>query len=271
MLTGNQLSLRKRNFNLLDRVKIEVERGELLVIIGPNGAGKSTLLSVLSNEQRADRGEIYFNDKKFEEWTNSDLAQYKAKFSQEFNSNIGLQTADIVMMGRYPYFDSKPKKEDIEIVEKMMKLTEIYPFRDRNYNQLSGGEKQRVHLTRVLVQLENENSNKLIFLDEPLNNLDVRHQRQILNLIREFTENGNSAVLVLHDLSLAAEFADKILLLKKGKVVAFGDTASIFKPELISEAFDFHCEIFKNPINSQPMVVFGEKNDELKKLELNRF
>ncbi|MDD3772048.1 MAG: heme ABC transporter ATP-binding protein [Weeksellaceae bacterium] len=258
MLTGKNISLQKRNFKILDKVNIEVEKGEILIIIGPNGAGKSSLLSVLANEQETAEGEIYFKGKSFNQWNSQELAHYKAKFSQEFNSDIGLSVNEIVLMGRYPYFDAQPKSEDIEIVDSTMKMTDIYSLKNRAYNSLSGGEKQRVHLARVLSQLQNNSSEKLMFLDEPLNNLDVKHQRRILELIRKFVKKGNSAVLVLHDLSLAAEFADKMVLLKKGKVIAHGETRKIFRTEFISAAFDFPCHIFKNPVNSHPMVVFGE-------------
>lgn len=258
MLKGKNISLQKRNFKILDRIDIEIKCGEMVVIVGPNGAGKSTLLSVLANEQESVDGKILFKDKEFKQWSTRELAHFKAKFSQEFNSDIGLNVNDIVLMGRYPYFDSQPKSEDITIVNSTMKMTDIYSLKNRAYNSLSGGEKQRVHLARVLSQLQNKHTEKLIFLDEPLNNLDVKHQRRILELIKEFVQEGNSAVLVLHDLTLAAEFADKMLLLKKGKVVAYGETRKIFRTEYISTAFDFPCHIFKNPINSLPMVVFGE-------------
>lgn len=258
MLTGNKLGLQKKNFKILDGIDVQVNKGEILIIIGPNGAGKSSLLSLMANEQNSASGEIYFKNKKYPEWNILELAHQKAKFSQENNSGIGLTVAEIVLMGRYPYFETQPGKTDIEFVNVAMQQTEIFHLKDRAYNSLSGGEKQRVHLARVLVQLENSNKEKLIFLDEPLNNLDVRHQHHILKLIRAFAGKGNSAVLVLHDLNLTAEFADRILLLKKGKTVAFGDINAVFKPEIISEAFDYPCQIFKNPVNALPMVVFGQ-------------
>ncbi len=258
MLTGNNLCLEKRKFKILENVDVEVRKGEILVIIGPNGAGKSSLLSLMANEQTATEDDIQFKSKKYQEWDILELAHQKAKFSQENNSGIGLSVCEIVLMGRYPYFDSKPKQQDIAFVEEAMKKTETFDLKDRAYNSLSGGEKQRVHLARVLVQLENKLNEKLIFLDEPLNNLDVRHQHHILKEIQKFVKEGNSAVLVLHDLNLTAEFADRVLLLKKGKTVACGEVHSIFKSEIISEAFDYPCQIFKNPVNSLPMVVFGK-------------
>ncbi|MDN5423354.1 MAG: ATP-binding cassette domain-containing protein, partial [Chryseobacterium sp.] len=174
------------------------------------------------------------------------------------NSNeIPLDVKDVVMMGRYPYFDSQPRKEDFEAMNTMMNETEVEHLKDREYNSLSGGEKQRVHLSRVMAQLENKIAHKLVFLDEPLNNLDVKHQYKALEIIKNFTRKGNSAIVVLHDLNLAAQFADKILLMKSGKVSAYGTPQEVFTAETISEAYNFPCTICGHPITNNPMIIFG--------------
>src|SRR5699024_5671862 len=156
-------------------------------------------------------------------------------------------------------FSSVPQKKDLEIVDQAMKKTDVFRYRERSYNYLSGGEKQRVHLARVLAQVQNEMEHKLAFFDEPLNNLDVRHQHHILEEIRTFVRQGNSAMVVLHDLNMAAEFADKVLLLKKGAVVAHGKPESIFTEEIINHAYDFPCTVCPNPITNCPMIIFGRK------------
>ncbi len=259
MLVANKISRFHRSFQILNEVEISIKAGETLVIIGPNGAGKSTLLGMLSNENISDKDEIYFKDRKFSTWCAKELAHNKAKFSQENNSDIGLLVKDVVLMGRYPYFNASPHQEDLDVIEEMMKKTDIYKLRNRHYNSLSGGEKQRVHLSRVLAQLQNDETSKLALFDEPLNNLDVRHQYNIMETIREFTQKGNAAIVVLHDLNLAAEFADKVLLLKKGKVAAFGTPEHIFTEKVIAAAYNFPCAVFKNPITQCPMIVFGNQ------------
>ncbi len=259
ILKAKNLSSSHRHIKILDAIDLQVNAGEMLIIIGPNGAGKSTLLNKLANETARKEDAILFKDKQFVEWDARDLAHHKAKFSQSHSSEIGLQVKDIVLMGRYPYFDATPDHEDLLIVEQAMKATEVFESKERQYNTLSGGEKQRVHLARVLAQLQNGLEAKLAFFDEPLNNLDVRHQYHILETIRQFTDKGNSAILVLHDLNLAAEFADKVLLLKNGKLVAHGLPEHIFQEDIISKSYNFPCSICRNPITNNPMIIFKNR------------
>lgn len=257
MLTAQKISYNHRKFSILDRVDISVGNGEFLVIVGPNGAGKSTLLSLLANEALQQEDGIYFKQKQFKDWDARDLAHNKAKFSQQNNPDIPLPVKDIVLMGRYPYFKSNPNGTDRRSIARAMAEMDILHLEGRSYNTLSGGEKQRVHLARVLAQLDNSIHNKLIFLDEPLNNLDVKHQYHIMETIRKFTEAGNTAILVLHDLNLAAQYAKNVLLLKRGKVVAHGKPAEVFTENTITETYNFPCKICPNPITKNPMVLFG--------------
>jgi len=270
MIVAKNVSRSHKSFKILHEINVSVEKGEMLIIIGPNGAGKSTLLSSLADESRLQHDEIYFKGKKMSDWSKADLARHKAKFSQENNSDIGLLVKDIVLMGRYPYFNTQPHKQDWEVVHQAMERTDILKLKDRDYNSLSGGEKQRVHLARVLAQLENDDVDSLALFDEPLNNLDVRHQYHILETIRQYTEKGNSAILVLHDLNLAAEFADKVLLLKRGEVVAHGRPEYIFREDIISKAYDFPCAICKNPVTQNPMIVFRNQNRRCSMGKLNQ-
>ncbi|HRP90398.1 MAG TPA: heme ABC transporter ATP-binding protein [Edaphocola sp.] len=256
MIQAKNISYTPQKIKILNQIDLQMSCGELVVIVGPNGAGKSTLLSMLANEQKPHQGEIIFKSKNLNQWEAENLAFQKAKFSQEHHSDIGLAVKDIVLMGRYPYFGSQPKTADWEIVDKMMHQLEIYHLKEKNYNILSGGEKQRVHLSRTFAQLSNNESQKLAFFDEPLNNLDIRHQYRILEQMRQFAEDGNTAVAVLHDLNLAAQYAHKIILMKKGEILAQGTPEEIIKEEWISKAYDFPCVIMANPLTHQPMVLF---------------
>lgn len=257
MIEAHKICYSHRKFAILDNIDVSVNYGELLVIVGPNGAGKSTLLSLLANEMGKSEKPIFFKKKAFEEWDEKDLAHNKAKFSQNNSHDIPLTVKDVVMMGRYPYFHSVPHKKDHEAASKAMEETDVSHLTDRDYNTLSGGEKQRVHLARVLSQLDNDIQHKLVFLDEPLNNLDVLHQHRILHTIKNFTERGNTAIMVLHDLNLAAQFADKIMLLKKGKIVAHDIPDKVFTKEIISKVYNFPCTICANPVNKNPLIIFG--------------
>ncbi|MCD1117967.1 heme ABC transporter ATP-binding protein [Chryseobacterium turcicum] len=256
MIEAQQISYKHKEFHILNDVDVSLGFGEFLAIVGPNGAGKSSLLSVLANEVKTNHN-ILFKDKNIRDWKVAELSKHKAKFSQHNSNDIPLEVKDVVMMGRYPYFDSQPRKEDLEAMNNMMYQTDVYHLKDREYNTLSGGEKQRVHLSRVLAQLDNEITQKLVFLDEPLNNLDIKHQYKALEIIKNFTKHENSAVVVLHDLNLAAQYADKILLMKSGQVSAYGTPEQVFTAENITAAYNFPCTICDHPITKNPMIIFG--------------
>ncbi|MDQ0594765.1 iron complex transport system ATP-binding protein [Chryseobacterium ginsenosidimutans] len=256
MIKAHQISYKHKEFHILDAVDISLEYGEFLAIVGPNGAGKSSLLSILANEIKS-KQKVLFKDKNIGDWEVRELSKHKAKFSQHNSNDIPLEVKDVVMMGRYPYFDAQPRQEDHEAMNNMMYETDVYYLKDREYNTLSGGEKQRVHLSRVMAQLQNEITHKLVFLDEPLNNLDVKHQYKALEIIKNFTKKANSAIVVLHDLNLAAQFADKILLMKSGRVSSYGTPEEVFTSENISEAYNFPCTICDHPITNNPMIIFG--------------
>lgn len=257
MLEAQNISYAHRKFSILEGIDVSVNHGELLVIVGPNGAGKSTLLSVLANELGKKDESIFFKKKSFREWDDKELAHSKAKFSQNNSYDIPLTVNNVVMMGRYPYFNSTPRKIDEEAVIKAMQETDVNHLAQRDYNSLSGGEKQRVHLARVLTQLDNDVEHTLVFLDEPLNNLDVLHQHRIMQTIKKFTQKGNTAIMILHDLNLAAQFADRVMLLKKGKIVSHDVPAKVFTRETISTVYNFPCTICPNPVNNNPLIIFG--------------
>jgi len=258
MIKGNNITYSHKNFPILNNINLQVEFGEFLAIVGPNGAGKSTLLSVLANEISAQKtNDVLFKEKEFKRWNLKDLAHNKAKFSQHNPTEITLVVKDVVMMGRYPYFSSAPSSDDFTAVEESMKETDVTHLQEREYNTLSGGEKQRVHLARVLAQLKNDIQSKLMFLDEPLNNLDVKHQYKALQTMKNFTQNQNSAIVVMHDLNLAAQFADRILLMKNGKVVSIGKPEEVFQEKIISDTYNFPCAICTHPLTKNPMIIFG--------------
>jgi len=261
MLTAKNIQFAVKKRALLNGISFEAKEGEFIAILGPNGAGKSTLLSYISNELEQKNDAVVFKNKPIHQWNKRELPLHKAKFSQHQATDITLDIKEVVMMGRYPYFDNAPSEEDVAAVEKWMAKTETQHLQNRSYEQLSGGEKQRVHLARVFTQLENTVENKIILLDEPLNNLDVSHQFKTLEIIKKLTENKNTAIVVLHDINLAAQFADRILLLKEGNLVAYDTPTNVLTEEMISDVYNFPCIVSVNPINQQPLILFGQNKE----------
>lgn len=258
MMHVRNLSVTIKKRRLLDQISFDLERGRLLAIIGPNGAGKSTLLKAMTREVDFS-GTVHFKGKVLQDWDPKKLARACAKFSQHHPQDIPLSVKEVVMMGRYPYFRSVPQKNDLQAVSESLQLTEMSVFRNRMYNHLSGGEKQRIQLSRIFAQLENGQSDNLMLLDEPLNNLDVSYQHKILKQVKSFIKKGNAGIVVLHDLNLAAQFADDILLLKDGLPYKYGDPSEVLKPETIFEVYNFPCKVLTHPWAETPMIVFGEE------------
>ncbi len=257
MLQVHDLNYKVKNRFLLQHIDLEINPGELIAIVGPNGAGKSTLLSSLANEIEYKANRFSFKQKEISSYSKGEIPLHRAKFSQHQSNEINLKNEEIVLMGRYPYFKYEAENSDKEIVDKWMLKTETNHLTDRAYEQLSGGEKQRLHLARVFSQLENDIENKLLLLDEPLNNLDVAHQFKTLHLIKEFTKKNNSALVVLHDLNIASQFADRLILLDKGKIELFDKPQQVLTHERISRVYKYPCTITQHPITQQPIILFG--------------
>ncbi|MEC4115077.1 heme ABC transporter ATP-binding protein [Myroides pelagicus] len=258
MIKAVNLDFKVKSKYLLKSIDFSCHASEFVAIVGPNGAGKSTFLSLIANEISLSDNEVIFKDCVFSLWCRKNLAQHKAKFSQSFSSDIPLLVKDVVMMGRYPYFQNTPSKQDIESVEQILRYTGLDQFSGCEYNFLSGGEKQRVHIARVLVQLQNNNKQKLLLLDEPLNNLDVKHQHSVLKTIRAFCDKGNAAIVVLHDLNLASEYAQKVVILDKGIKICQGGVKQVFTQEILSKVYQMPCQVIENPISKNPLIIFGQ-------------
>lgn len=257
MLQIHQLKYSTKGKFLLNDIDLTIKPGELIAIVGPNGAGKSTLLNCISNELKYTASNFQFKQKQINQYNRKELPLHRAKFSQQQAIEINLKLSEIVLMGRYPYFSNEANEVDWNIVNLWMQKTETNHLQDREYEQLSGGEKQRLHLARVFTQLENNIDQKLILLDEPLNNLDVAHQYKTLHLIKSFTKKNNVALVVLHDLNIAAQFADRLLLLNNGKIELFDTPEKVLTKGLISKIYQYPCTLSKHPVTQQPIILFG--------------
>jgi iron complex transport system ATP-binding protein len=226
--------------DLIAGISARFAPGQLHLIIGANGAGKSTLVKVLSRLLKPAGGHVLYDGHDIAKASERDLARRRAVLSQAIEVAFPLTVREVVMMGRYPHFATRPSAHDVAIVTEVMDFFEVTEMGERSYPTLSGGEKQRVNFARVLAQVWQPLSgqHRILFLDEPLTFLDIRHQIDFMKKVRSTVIGGDMVVIgVVHDLNLAARFADRLLLLNQGRMLAEGTSADVLTPENIRTAF----------------------------------
>ncbi|MFT4153666.1 heme ABC transporter ATP-binding protein [Parafilimonas sp.] len=246
--------------SILHPMSFEVAQGKLTVLLGPNGAGKSTLLRLLAGEEKASKGNILINNKPLARYTIQQLALQRAVLTQQYAVPLPFSCEEIVMMGRYPHQQYSSRSNDKKIVERCMERMEVTEFASRLFHTLSGGEQQRVQLARVLAQLyhspaeeENDFSNKILLLDEPTASMDYRHQQLCMERAKSLSQQGCTVLAVLHDLNLAARYADNIFLMKDGSLLVQGKSNEALQPSIISEVYETAIDIIQ--IDDYPFPV----------------
>jgi iron complex transport system ATP-binding protein len=257
MLSVHQVTRKVGEKTLVDRVSAKFEPGRLSLIIGPNGAGKSTLIKLLSKQLRPDEGTISYDATEIGAFTHRELAKIRAVLSQNIEVSFPLRVWEVVMMGRYPHFTGRPRPVDEKACRDVMQFFEVSEMADRDYLTLSGGERQRVHFARVLAQIwfSGTAKNRYLFLDEPLTFLDIYYQFEFMGKLQHLLKSGDLVVVgVVHDLNLAARFADQLLLLHEGKVLAHGSTDAVLTRENIKAAFRLEPTLFRSENKSIHLV-----------------
>lgn len=245
VLEINNLSYEINNKKILDDINFSVNVGEFISIIGPNGAGKTTLIKCLANNLKYD-GAIHLFSKNIKDYSMNEKAKLIGVVPQEYSLPFNFKVNEIVKMGRNPYIKKNRgvSHSDIEIVEKSMLQTNTLKYKDRFYNSLSGGEKQRVIIARALAQQP-----KVLYLDEITSNLDIHNQLEILELIYEMNRlKGITVISIMHELNLASRFSDKILLLIEGKIEMFDTPSNVFKEDILSKAYNMEMLIRENKV-----------------------
>ncbi|MEV4277727.1 heme ABC transporter ATP-binding protein [Actinoplanes xinjiangensis] len=234
---------------VVDGVDLHVDAGEVVALVGPNGAGKSTLLAALAGDVPAG-GRIEIDGREVRTWKPVELARRRAMLPQKAMVSFPFTVGEVIAMGRAPWTGRPESAEDEDAVAEAMWLTETTGFARRTFPALSGGEQARVALARVLAQ-----RTPVLLLDEPTAALDLRHQELVLRAVRERAGNRTRVVVVLHDLGLAAAYADRAYLLAAGRVRAEGPPREVFTAELLSDVYQHEVEVFEHPRTGAPMVV----------------
>ena len=225
---------------ILHDISFTIDKPEYVCIIGPNGVGKSTLIKVVDGLIKPTSGNITVMDRDVNDYTLKELSKvigYVPVMSADFNV---MSVLDTVLIGRYSHQKWRTTKEDIEIAVKSLKAMEIVDLADRNFDELSAGQRQKVSISRGLVQ-----EPSILMLDEPTANLDIRHQLYVSAFLRELSDRtGMTCFTVSHDLNLAAKYATKVIVLQKpGKVYAIGDPKEVITEQMISDVYDVESEV----------------------------
>ncbi len=234
---------------ILKNVSLEVNPGEVVAVIGANGAGKSTLLKAMAGRIPISGGTVSINHRPIRRWSSRDLAATRAVLSQSVELSFSLSILDVVLLGRFPFSESE--QESLIIAYWALKQVGLYEMAHRDLQTLSGGERQRAHFARVLCQLydDRQGASKYLLLDEPTASQDLSQQHRLLSLARQSAKEFNYGVLmVLHDMNQAARFADRIVLLKKGRLVAAGTPREVLTESHIMNAFEMNCLIQDHPV-----------------------
>ncbi len=229
---------------VLSEINLEIPQNKLTCIIGPNGAGKSTLLNAISRLIKVDKGDILINSKNLKDWDKKELSKTLSIMKQLNNINVRLTIADLVAFGRYPYSEDRLTENDYQKINEALEYTGLSSIKDKYIDELSGGQKQRTYIAMTLAQ-----DTEYILLDEPLNNLDIKHILEVMHLLKKLVEEQNKTIiLVVHDINIASTFADYIIAMKNGEIIESGLTEDIINNEILYKIYEinFQIENFKN-------------------------
>ena len=249
----NQLSWSFGEQEIFKELSLMILPNAFTGIIGPNGSGKTTLLKQISASLKPKRNTVFIGEEDVLSFTARNLAQKIALVSQNNNIEYDFSVEDIILMGRNPYIGrfEQESTEDIYIARKAMEMTGVLSLKDRLVTQLSGGERQRVIIARALAQ-----QSEIILLDEPISNLDIKHQVEILHMTKALVkEQGITVICVLHDLNLAAYFCDDLILLDHGRIFRPGTPVEVLEPETIQKVCGLGVTVLQNPVTGSPCII----------------
>lgn len=252
------ISLSYREKKVIEDLSLSFETGEFCALLGPNGAGKSTLLKSLIGFLKPSEGMIKIAGKSLKNWPQPELAKVVSLIPQDFQMQFDYNVEDIVMMGRFPYLGywQKYSAEDRKIVAEILEQLDLTGMKDDLYSQLSGGERRRVSIARALAQ-----KTEILLMDEAFANLDINHQLEIMQLLSQINkEQGKLIILVSHNINLSSDYCQRIIMMKKGKVVADGKPSEIITQQNLEKVYNAKLEIIQNPVSGKPNLIYPGKN-----------
>lgn len=244
---------------VLKDLNLTIQTGDFVGILGPNGAGKSTLLRLMSHVLKPCSGRLCLDGKPLSHYDPRILARQMAVLPAEIFFTYDFTVQEIVKMGRAPYlpFWSEGGQKDLTIVENAMKATGVWEFRSRNLHALSSGERQMVFLAQAMTQ-----EPKILLLDEPTVHLDIRHQIEIFQILKDWNHSGNiTVVIVSHDINIASQFCRRLILMKDGKIVSDGPPQEVITEKNIREVYKIQTKIFASPETGLPAIFFENSKE----------
>ncbi|WP_340119547.1 heme ABC transporter ATP-binding protein [Pelagibius sp. 7325] len=260
MLRADDIHVRFGAAEVLRGPSLAVAPGEVVAVLGPNGAGKSTLLAVLAGTLRPQQGEAALEGRALADWPPRALALRRAVLPQHSELAFGFPVLEVVLLGRSPHAGASSRADDLAIAVACLAEAEVSHLAHRLYTTLSGGERQRVQLARVLAQIDFAQTDggdrpRYLLLDEPTSSLDLAHQHATLKTARRAAQRGIGVLAILHDLNLAAMYADRLVVLSRGSLAAEGTPVDVLTEDLVRGTFDLPVHITRHPTRGCPQVV----------------
>lgn len=239
MIEARNLTKKYGNTKVVNNVSLNIEKGKMISLIGPNGAGKSTVLSMITRLSHIDEGEVIIDGKEISKWDSREIAKNISILKQANNINLKLTIRELVEFGRFPYSQGNLTEEDQKHIDEAIKYMQIEDIKDKYLDELSGGQRQRAYIAMVIAQ-----NTEYIFLDEPLNNLDMKYCVQMMKVIRSLVDDfGKTVVTVLHDINFASCYSDIIIAMKNGEIYKEGTTNEIINKAVLEDLYDTEFKI----------------------------
>lgn len=267
ILKAEHINVETKDKKILQDISFQIEEGDFLCLVGKNGSGKTTLLKTMARLVRPDSGNILIKQRDINTLSREEIAKQMSIVFQSSYNDLYFKVWDIVLMGRMAYQKlwQRDSKKDMALTEQALKDTNTLHLKDKSFHLLSGGEQQRVLIARALCQ-----NADLMLLDEPVSNLDIKHQFEIMDLLKEINQKHNKTIfLILHDLNLCLQYATKVLAIKDGKKIFFGNTKEVVTEENIHSIFDVRTKIIKEdePSNSRFLLFSSSLQNNDKGIE----